>query len=507
MTSATVAIIVLAGCTAVDAAPPPARSLKADSSPSVADLSEAVRSGERTAEDIVSAHLQTISDKEDAVNAFTMLNPSALTQARELDDRIARGESVGSLAGVPFAVKDNMDVAGFPTMAGSAALANNYPSSTAPVVQRLLDEDAILLGKTNMSELAASYGRLGYSSAGGLTLNPANLARDASGSSSGSAAAVAAGMVAFALGTDTSGSVRGPASVTGTVGLRPTTGLIPRTGIVPLALSFDTVGVITSHVDDQKRILTLAQGPDAGDPLSVAAPPPSDDAEGERRIGIVDAFLGGDDDVDAAVRDAIDALDSKGITAERIDAPPSFLDLWATVLGPVGDAEFATQFEAYLADAPEGAIRTLPQLLAFYRSEGPAASAHPINPERLAGLQRAQEARDTLDSPAIEAAIASTMPALRAEVERILEDRELDALVFPTLSCVASPRWDVPDPSYSCDSPDPYTAAYLASAAGLPEVTVPIGTDAHRMPIGLSLLGPPFSESRLLTLAARVEAE
>lgn len=474
----------------------------------IEDVRSAVTSQEETAESVASDYLAVISEKDEQLNAITSINPEALDQARALDERIEAGEEVGQLAGVPFLVKDNFDVAGFPTTAGSIALTGNYPTETSPAVQRLLDEDAILLGKTNMSEFAASYGRLGYSSAGGLTLNPANTARDASGSSSGSAAAVAAGMSIFALGSDTGGSVRGPASVTGLVGVRPTEGLLPRTGVVPLALSFDTIGAMTANIEDQRTVLEVLAGPDDGDPASAALPAAYSVAGSDHtglRVGVVEAFMGGNAEVDAAVETSVEALKTDGVEVERLQVADDFSTLWADVLGPVGDAEFASQLDDYLASSPVGVPKTLDQLIAFYDSPGPSEAVTAINPSRLDGMRTALDAEDKLDSAEVRAIREDVMPAMRDQVLALLEDNDLDALVFPTMSCVATPRWDVPDDSYHCASDDPYTASYLGSATGLPEATVPVGTDEQGLPIGLSFLGRPYSEGLLLDFGSLLE--
>ena len=159
------------------------------------------------------------------INALISLNAHALEQARHNDGDLKIKAGRSTLFGIPFIVKRQLQSpAGMPTSASSAALKHSMPPLNAAALQKLLDQGAILIGKANMSELASSYGRLGYSSAGGLTLNPYNTSRNVSGSSSGSAAALAADFAAFALGTDTSGSIRGPANVAGLVGLRPTRG-------------------------------------------------------------------------------------------------------------------------------------------------------------------------------------------------------------------------------------------------------------------------------------------
>lgn len=177
------------------------------------------------------------------------INEQAIEQARKWDAQRAKKPNAkyAPLAGIPFVVKDNFDTAGMVTSGGSYVLRSSVPSQDAFTVKKLLDEQAILLGKANLSELAASFGWFGYSSFGGQTLNPRNTKRDASGSSSGSAAAVAAGFAPFALGSDTSGSIRAPASVTGTVGFRPSQGLISRAGVIPLSFHTSPARKLQCH--------------------------------------------------------------------------------------------------------------------------------------------------------------------------------------------------------------------------------------------------------------------
>lgn len=197
----------------------------------LSELRSALDKKDITSEQIVSAYMAAIN-KDDRqgkkIKALITLNPDALSQAKAWDEADHGGKANAPLAGIPFIAKDNFDTKDILTTGGNLALETNKPAKNAFVIEKLLNEGAILIGKANMSELAASYGWMGYSSVGGQTVNPYNPLRDTSGSSSGSAAAVAAGFAPFALGTDTSGSIRGPASVTGTVGLRPTLGLTSR---------------------------------------------------------------------------------------------------------------------------------------------------------------------------------------------------------------------------------------------------------------------------------------
>ena len=193
----------------------------------IKQIAAALESGETTSRQLVSYYLDRINKYDDngpEINAITQINPHVMRQAH-LSDRGRKDHAQHSIFyGIPFVVKENIDVEGMNTTAGSKVLETNKARSNATVVQKLIDQGAIVLAKTNMSELAASYGWLGYSSYGGQTKNPYNLKRDPSGSSSGTAAAVAAGFAPFGLGSDTSGSVRGPASVTGTVGVVSLTG-------------------------------------------------------------------------------------------------------------------------------------------------------------------------------------------------------------------------------------------------------------------------------------------
>lgn len=226
-------------------------------------------------------------------------------------------------------VKDNFDTAGLVTSGGAYVLRSSVPSQDAFTVKKLIDGQAILLGKANLSELAASFGWFGYSSFGGQTLNPRNTQRDASGSSSGSAASVAAAFAPFALGSDTSGSIRAPASVTGAVGFRPSLGLISRSGIIPLSLTFDTGGVITNSVLDQAIVLDAIKGQDKSDPatLDLAAetiqfePALSHSSLQGKTIGVITNFKGANLEVDAVFRTHRKPLASVG----RMSPPSSCL--------------------------------------------------------------------------------------------------------------------------------------------------------------------------------------
>jgi amidase len=212
---------------------------------SAADVATDLAAHRITAQTLITDYQARIGRLNPEVHAVIALNPHALAAARASDARRTAGRALGPLDGLPILVKDNIDIAGLPTTAGSLALAQNVRTASAPVVARLVHAGAVVLGRTNLSEWAnirSEHSSSGWSAVGGLTRNPYMLDRTACGSSSGSAAAVAAGMAAAAIGTETDGSISCPSSMNGLVGLKPTVGLVSRTGIVPISHTQDTAG-------------------------------------------------------------------------------------------------------------------------------------------------------------------------------------------------------------------------------------------------------------------------
>jgi amidase len=477
----------------------------------IAQLRLALDAGQVNSEQLVLYYknrIERFDKKGPHINALISFNPKALDEATQLDVEAKNKPHKSMLYGIPFIAKDNYNTAGIATSGGSAALKHSVPATNAFVVQKLLDQGAILLGKSNMSELAASYGRLGYSSAGGLTVNPYNTARDASGSSSGSAAAVAADFAAFALGTDTGGSVRGPANVTGLVGLRPTLGLISRSGVIPLSLTFDTTGVLTRSVEDLAIVLDAIAGPDSQDVATLQQPNTLNryiDALGRRslkgaQLGVITNFRGANAEVDSVEQNALKELTAQGAVLVPVTLPKEFENLWKLVLGPVSEAEFKPQFERYLQTLSAAQPRTLAQLIEISSSRRVLDSATPVNPERLKGLREA-EATQLTDSPTYIHILTQVIPSLRQELQGLMATNNLQAFVFSTMSCPATPRFGHADPTYVCNDDDTYKAGYVASAAGFPEVTVPAGRISANMPVGFSFMGSPYSEAQLLGLA------
>lgn len=511
--SRTVALLALAAAPALATAGMPSERIV---DMSLADLRAALDSGTITSAELVGAYLERIAAVDQpagGVRAVLAVNSKAMEQARAWDARRARqgaSQPGAALAGIPFLAKDNFDAVGLPNTGGSLALAQSMPASNAFVIQKLLDQGAILLGKTNLSELAASYGWYGYSGVGGQTLNPFNPLRTADGSSSGSAAAVAARLAPFALGTDTTGSIRSPASVTGTVGMRSTLGLVSRAGVIPMSLTADAAGAITRTVEDQAIVLDAIQGEDKNDASTKGmARPPKPLADGLRGstlagkvIAVVDNFDGANPEVDDIKRSAVAVMEKAGARVVHIRVPKVFETLQPAVLGPIGVAEFRPQFEAYLAGLPAGQPRDLREFmhrLDALTDKGTRA----INPGRYKGLIENLETRAT-DSPEYIRLLSVVIPSLKRELSGLMEAGGYDALFYPTIGCTAPVVPGKTDPSFVCKA-YAYAAAKIASTTGFPEVTVNGGVAAGNLPVGVSFLGKAGDDAKVLEVAAAFE--
>jgi amidase len=244
----------------------------------VREVSAGLEAGDFTSVDLVAGYLariQAISIDGPHLNAVRSINPEVYAQAAAADQERADGRIRGPLHGVPVLVKDNIDVAGMPTTAGSIALANSYPADDAPIITQLKAAGAIILGKANLTEFAnfiAEDMPSGYSSLAGQVINPYDASQTPSGSSSGSGVAAAAGLATLAIGTETSGSILSPARANSIVGVKPTVGAVSRTGIVPISASQDTAGPMTRTVYDAAVLLSVIIGVDPEDPATSANP-------------------------------------------------------------------------------------------------------------------------------------------------------------------------------------------------------------------------------------------
>lgn len=471
---------------------------------------------ELTSEALTRSSLERIAayDEEGPkLNALITVDRRSLETARRLDRERRENGPRGPLHGIPVILKDNYDTADLPTTGGSAMLRSSRPVDDALVVRRLEEAGAVIVGKANMSELALSYGWLGYGSAAGQTRNPHDTSRNPSGSSSGSAAAVAAGFATLATGTDTAGSIRAPASACGVVGIKPTMGRVSRDGIIPAAGTFDVAGPIARSVHGAAVMLEImtAPGSDAPGARAEARRPFNARSALARaglrgvRIGAVRAFSGANPGVDRVFEETLRILSDAGSEVVEVELAAPLADLWP-VMGPVVDAEFGPQIEEYLAGLPQGAPRSVTEMIALATSPEISESETPVNPGRIAGLRDAA-ASGGYDSPARQESIERLIPRVKSQLQKIFREHRLHALVFPTMACPPSPLHDLEDPRYVCRTDDPYRPCYLASASGFPEISVPAGWTENDLPVGVSFLGVPFSEEKLVGIARGFESE
>jgi amidase len=470
------------------------------------ELQKRMRSGEETASSLTQKYLERISVVDPTLHSVLETNPDAMADAAALDAERRAGRTRGPLHGIPVLLKDNIATAGkMHTTAGSWALLEMTVPADAFLVGRLRAAGAVLLGKSNLSEWANFRSRLsssGWSGRGGQCRNPYVLDRSPSGSSSGSAAAVAANLCAVAVGTETDGSIVSPSSACGLVGLKPTVGLVSRTGIVPLSHSQDTAGPMTRTVRDAAILLAVLAAPDASDAASRKAGMPTSadftrglDAGALRgaRIGVPrPVYFGYSPAADALAESALKVLRDAGAilvdpapigTAPSLDGPEALVLLY----------DFKADLNAYLRTLGGAGPRSLDELIAF-NDKNSATEMPFFGQDRFLIAQ----SKGPLTDPAYKRALALCRRlAGREGIDATMDRHRLDALVAPT----QGPAWLidlVSGDSFKGSSSTP------AAVAGYPSITVPMGR-VHSLPVGLSFFGRAFSEPTLLGLAFAFE--
>ena len=460
---------------------------------SVTQLGVAMAEGRVTAVDLVDsyfARIEAYDQQGPNLNAMIVLNPLARQEAAALDEERLSGQIRGPLHGVPVVVKDNYDTSGMPTTAGTIALATSMPPDDATQVKRLRDAGAVILGKTNMHELARGITTI--ASYGGQTRNPYNPRRNPGGSSGGTGAAVAASFAAFGMGSDTCGSIRIPSAHHALVGLRGTRGLASGDGIIPLSTTQDIGGPLARSIEDLALALDATVGYDPADEstrLSDGHIPDTYSAalnpEGlaQARIGAVRSMLGNngaEQAVLAVMEDAIAEMEALGATVIDIEEP----DLTEVVQGAsVIGQEFKFDFDEYLRNTPAAPVRTLAEVVRRGLYHGILES----------GLENALSI-ETLDTEDYRQRL-SKRDEVRTTVVELMTEESLDALLYPTIRQTARP----------VGQPQPGSNCALSAASGLPAITVPAGYAEDDMPVGVELLGHPWSELRLIELAYAYE--
>lgn len=468
---------------------------------SISEIEAALASGATNSAALVDAYERRIAELNPRLRAVIALNPEAMAEAHMADIARAAGQSRGPLAGVPLLVKDNIETTDpIATTAGSEALKDNVTARDAPVVARLRAAGAIILGKTNLSEWAnirSAHSLSGWSATGGQARNPYALDRSPCGSSSGSAVATAASLAAAAVGTETDGSVTCPAAVNGLVGLKPTVGLVSRTHIVPISHTQDTAGPMARDVRDAALMLQVMAGSDPLDPATAQADARRADylaalqagALKGARIGVMRWAAGFHPDTDEAFERALQALRVAGATIVDVEAPPSapadVRRAEQTVLMTELKADLATYLST--TDPARVKVRTLADLIAFNRAH--AGTEMPLFGQDL--FETAQKTGGLSDPAYLKAKADAHRLAGPEGIDAVLAAQKLDALVAPTLG----PAWLI-DPVLK-DRSLGGGAGSAAAIAGYPHLTVPMGL-ANGLPVGLSFIGPAWSEARLL---------
>lgn len=472
----------------------------------IAAAHERFMAGTLTVRELVVGYLERIEtlDRDGArLNSVISVSDTAVEQAERLDAQLAdTGSLVGPLHGVPVVVKDQAETADLPTTFGSGASGDYRPAADATAIAKLREAGAIILGKTTMPDFATSW--FSTSSRSGVTKNPYDLDRDPGGSSSGSAAAIAANLALVGIGEDTGGSVRLPASFCGLVGVRVTTGLISRTGMSPLVTTQDTAGPLTRTVADAAVLLDVMVGFDPADPYTAAVvietgtPSFVDSAANAtlagKRIGVLrQAFPDGSDPegvmVNEVMTSALDALAGQGaelvdVAIDDLDEQVGFTSLYTT--------RSQADMDAFVASRPELGIPSMRYLV---------DGKHHHEKLDLLEVIVAGPTTATDDEAYVERVLAQT--AFQRQVIGVMAEHGLDAIAFPDSKLPAPTHADIFADRWTCLTYP--TNTVIASQLVFPAVSVPAGLTTTGLPVGLELMGVPYADRALIGLARAVE--
>ena len=468
-------------------------------------LRDKIAAGQAKSAQATEAVFAAIEKYDPTIGAYlSIYRDQAIESAKKIDDKIAKGQSVGPLAGLPIAVKDNMCTAFGTTTCASKILENFHAPYNATVIEKLIAADAVIIGKANMDEFA--MGSSTENSGLKKTVNPWDTSRVPGGSSGGSAAAVAARMCFAALGSDTGGSIRQPASFCGVVGLKPTYGRVSRFGLVAYGSSLDQIGPIAQNVTDTALILNVIAGHDPKDSTSVAeqTAPVCDYLEkldqpiANLKIGIVPEFnAGADAQIQTAIATAIDSYKSQG--AEVIEIKMPHFDYSIAAYYIIATAEASSNLARY-----DGVHYG-------YRSPNAADYIEVYSKSRAEGFGQEVKRRIMLGTYALSSGYydAYYLKALKAR-NLIRTDftnafEKCDFILMPVAPTTAFKIGEKTADPLQMYLSDIYTIA--ANLAGVPGISIPCGFDDNDLPIGLQILGPNFSEQNLLRVARMFESQ
>jgi aspartyl-tRNA(Asn)/glutamyl-tRNA(Gln) amidotransferase subunit A len=471
---------------------------------SIRELHKQLVKKERSAVEITQEALDRIQALEPKLHSFLCVTAErALEQAQAVDAKIAAGEEIGLLAGIPIGIKDNICTKGITTTCASRILENFVPPYEATVTQKLAAADAVMVGKTNLDEFA--MGGSTETSAYGLTANPWDLSRVPGGSSGGSAAAVAAGECIISLGSDTGGSIRQPASFCGVVGIKPTYGLVSRYGLVAFASSLDQIGPFARSVEDAAILLQAIAGYDPKDStsLKVSIPDyatslkPDLKPRGQLRIGIIKETFGEglDSQVEQAITKALDQLQSLGAEIHVVSCP-----------------RFRYGLPSYYIIAPSEASANLARYDGVkygYRTEEAENLMEMYTRTRASGFGAEVKRRIMLGTYALSAGYYDAY-YLKAQKVRTLIKEDFDRAFeqVHVLACPTAPTTAFKAGEKTADPLSMYLVDLMTipvNLAGLPGISVPCGFDDNGLPIGLQLIGRPLREDQLFQVAYAYE--
>ncbi len=463
----------------------------------IAELQSAMARQEISTTILVDSYLARIQQFDPQLKAFISLNPKAKETAAQLDKERTQGRVRGPLHGIPVVIKDNINTAELPTTGGTQAFKDLQPPADAFVVERLREAGAIVLGKTNLHELACSGETV--SSLGGQTHNPYNLAYTPGGSSGGTAVAIAANLAVVGLGSDTVNSLRSPASACSVVGLRPTTGLVSRDGLMPVSLSQDVIGPMARTVTDVACVLEVIATDDPQDPMtarsagqrtgSYSAALQKKGLKGleGKRLGIVASLSGQGEahvEVNTVFAEAIATLESLGAQTQVLPVNIDIEQMMAELSLNVWEGKL--HFEQYLESMGEAApIKTLQALIT-------SGSLHP-------SVEPLIQAMDAVETPLGSDEYWQRRYSRRAELRQLLghifQCYRLDALLYPHQRQLVAPIGETQQERNG----------FLAAASGFPAITFPAGFSKSGLPVGIELMALPFQEAKLLKMAYAYE--
>ncbi|MCX2575236.1 amidase [Pedobacter sandarakinus] len=472
----------------------------------ISQLQDFMKTGKTSSKALTKAYLKRIEQIDRngiKLNAVIEINPDALTIATAMDDERKNGKIRGMLHGIPVLIKDNINTADkMQTTAGALALAGNIATEDAFIVKKLRAAGAVILGKTNLSEWAnfrSTRSCSGWSSRGGQTKNPFILDRSPSGSSSGSGAAASANLCAIAIGTETNGSIIAPSSYNGLVGFKPTVGLLSRSGIIPISKTQDTAGPMGRSVTDVAILLTALAGVDENDEVTKNSKGKIEtdytaflkaDALNGKIIGIEKSFLTGHEGVVNLYKDAIAKLKALGAQVVEIELLKE-LRVIGSASFTLLQCEFKDGVNAYLSKA-NAKVKTLTDVIAFNKANETTAMPY-FKQETLESSNKAPDLKSSEYAGALEKVLSS-----RKIIEDIMAKNKLDA--------IAGTSYGIPSgiDLFNGDYSNGFYFCSPAAMAGFPHITVPMGR-IYELPVGLSIMGLAYEESKVLALAYAYE--